>query len=221
MDNVVDFKAAALRIRDHHRPGKLVGLVRSLRKAHTHATVAKQVSVSLLTANILGKMVGHGSKMWWDIVDVNLHPAMLKLFPESDSLGIRTLAGQVELGRPSDDFIYCHAHREVTMPYFEGAWLDVGPKDLTALIVSGADKFGLVSGGVMPMLQRVEEAIVETGLSIRAVRAQSGKVLAVLADPEENHRPDAFERTWYMVTVNLEVLNNDIEIIRSSLARSN
>jgi hypothetical protein len=209
--NVVNFREAAAAIRNRHNPGKLMGLYRSLRKSHTASEEGGWASASMLTATVLNQMIRSGSKLWWDLLDLELG---VLTSPDSmrDEIGIRTLAGKIEKGTDSPSFVSIVAFRNDT---------GVRPDDLHTLpceevneMITGAlIALGVPTGGLMPMLAHMGDAAREANLIVHRIGTDQGSIRIQLWDPaEEGHY------TQYVVRIETVNLLKDMDLIRSSLS---
>lgn len=208
---VVNFREAAEAIRNRHNPGKLMGLYRSLRKSHMASEEGGWASASLLTASVINQMIRSGSKLWWDLVDLEFGSLCS---PDSmrDEIGIRTLAGITENGIDSPSFISIVAYRNETGVRPDNL-VRMFPEDVNSMIIGELIKQGVPSGGLMPMLAHMAEAAREANLNVHRIGVDNGAICIQLWDELEEGR-----YTTYAVRIEAVNLLNDIDLIRSSLS---
>ena len=208
---VVNFREAAAAIRNRHNPGKLMGLYRSLRKSHTASEEGGWASASLLTAAIINQMMRSGSKLWWDIVDLEFGSLCS---PDSmrDEIGIRTLAGLIENGIDSPSFISIVAYRNDNGVRPDDL-ICMSPEEANSKITGELLNQGVPSGGLMPMLSHMAEAAREANLNIHRIGIDQGAIRVQLWDELEEGR-----YTTYVVRIETINLLKDVDLIRSSLA---
>lgn len=212
---VIDIREGIILVQERHVPGKLTGFYRALKKSHLASTNGGWCSASLLTATILNQMIQRGSKLWWDIVDLEFGSLVS---PDStrDDIGIRTLAGKIVRDRDSQSFLI------VTSTRYE---LDqrpavIGSMDheaVNAVITDAVMAAGLPSGGFMPMLAHLGDAIREAGLKVDKVVVNPEGERSIFITLWDENEVDTY--TAYSVRIYPDVLLKDIDLIKSSLAR--
>lgn len=213
MGDVVNIRQAVERIRDRHKPGKLVGIYRGLRRSHAASVRGEWTSAAGLVADILNQMIRHGSTLWWDLVDLDFS-SMASPDSTRDEIGIRTLVGQVERGINSPSFITVVG---VTREYPARGRDDVEVIEQEVLrkaVVMAAKAYGVPTGGFFPMLENIGTAIDEAGLSVSSVSINGDHVNigAFIPDSEDGRE------TTFMIIIDFKNLLNDIDTIRTSLA---
>lgn len=218
MGDIVQFRHAVERICDRHKPGKLVGLYRSLRRSHAASETGGWTSVSLLTAGIVNQMLHSGSQLWWDMVDLDYSSLAI---PDSsrDEIGIRTLAGQVEYGVNSQCFITTTCVRINT---------GIRQVDPTAMsfdkvnlaVAEAARNAGVPPGGFFPMFAHMGDAVREANLHVHRI-SQEGNSLKLRLWDEKEYEENAGVVTNYDIRINFINLLKDIDTIRASLANLN
>jgi hypothetical protein len=212
MKKVVSIRDAVERIQARHAPGKLVGLYRGLRRSHVASVEGGWCSASLLTASILNQMILRGSKLWWDITDLEFGSLVS---PDSmrDDIGIRTLAGKIEKGIDSPSFLTVVAHRFGNREVPRANMLSLKEDHVNALVTEALVASGLPSGGFFPMLAHLGDAAREANLNVHRVTAKQGVIHVELWDELE---PEP--HTSYSIVINPEYLIGDVDLIRTSLA---
>lgn len=215
MGDVINMREAVERIRERHKPGKLVGLYRGLRRSHISSEKGGWTSVANLAATIINQMIKHGSPLWWDLVDLDFS-SMASPDSMRDEIGIRTLVGAVENGIDSPSFITIIA---VTMETkIEQAKVEeMDSVEVSRQLLRGALAYGVPNGGFFPMFENMGKAIEEAGLKGVNVFLNGDHVRIRAYDPKEqdNHLGRV---TSYDVIVDFKNLMRDIEMIRKSLA---
>lgn len=207
----VDFRKGLKDLQDRYKPGKLMGLHRGLRKSHESALNGGWVSASWVASHVLAQMINHGSPLWWDLIDLEFG-SLVSPDSSRDEIGIRTLAKMVEKGEPGVSFIEITAIEikngiEDTESYFEA---DKVNKYATAWM----REFGMPTGGLMPMIERIGSALQESGLRVASCKHLGRTIKIEAFDPRPRDRV-----THYSVFIRPDELAKDIDIIRASLAQ--
>lgn len=212
MEKIVNIRDGVERIRARHVPGKLVGLYRGLRKSHAASVEGGWCSAALLTAAIINQMIQRGSQLWWDIADLEFGSLVS---PDSmrDDIGVRTLAGKIELGIDSPSFLTVVAHRYGNHDTRPADMFSLKEDHVNAVITEALLKSKLPAGGFFPMLAHLGDAAREANLNVHRVTTEHGTIRVQLWDELEEG-----QYTSYSVVINPEYLMKDVELIRTSLA---
>lgn len=211
MNNVIEIREGVLHQQARHSPSKLKGFYRSLCKSHVAANRGGWCSAAMLSACIIKEMLDNGSKLWWDLIDLEFGSLTS---PDStrDEIGFRTQAGWVLTGKPSQPFMIVMAvqHQNGIKPDIQQ---NLFPEEVDARLAEMLSDRDFPSGGLEPMITRLGTAALSANLKVESLEDKTSYLLLKLQDPNETGG-----YTSYTVNVYPDVLMKDIDLIKASLA---
>lgn len=211
MSNVIEIREGVLHQQARHSPSKLKGFYRALCKSHAAARQGGWSSAAMLSASIVNEMLTKGSRLWWDLIDLEFGSLSS---PDStrDEIGFRTQAGWVCTGTPSQPFMIVMAIQQqngirpdITQNLF--------PEEVDARLAEMLSDRDFPSGGLEPMISNLGTAALSANLKVESLEDKNSYILLTLQDPNEQGG-----YTRYTVHVYPDALLKDIDLIKASLA---